>query len=164
VLEDEAESASTGQRLQRLAMNGARLVYGMLDRRPPHRARDWFARNFWKSALPMAGRHSVFPQTETTGLDRLFGNPIATIRRPYHFFDIMDPQVLAFQFNRPGTNPWRETLEDLIISNVCAMPPASIFRHAINVRTCKIRVVIKKENLGRGVLASGLPAASFHAV
>ena len=141
------------------AMNGAMLVYGMLDG-GPEGARV-LLRKFWKR-IADGGRYSIF---RPGPFDKLAGNHNLDRSPAYHFFDLLTRSLSPYQFNPTGLNPLRETLDSLIdFERLRRDAKIKLFVNTTNVRTGKIRVFSPKEITVDTLLASACLPHLFHAV
>jgi NTE family protein len=141
------------------AMNGAMLVYGMVDGGREGARR--LLRRFWEQ-IGAAGQWSIF---RPTPLDRLSGNHNLDHSPAYHFFDLMTRSLSPYQFNPTGLNPLRDLVESLIdFERLRASREIKLFVNTTNVRTGKIRVFKPEEMRVEALLASACLPHLFHAV
>ena len=141
------------------AMNGAMLVYGMLDG-GPEGARK-LLRKFWMR-IAESGRWSIF---RPTMFDKMAGNHNLDASPAYAFFDLMTRSLSPYQFNPTGLNPLRDILGSLIdFERLRREAKIKFFVNTTNVRTGKIRVFGHQEITVEALLASACLPHLFHAV
>lgn len=141
------------------AMNGAMLVYGMLDG-GAEGARA-LLRRFWMR-IAESGRWSIF---RPTPFDKLAGNHNLDSSPAYAFFDLMTRSLSPYQLNPTGLNPLRDILASLIdFERLRREAKIKFFVNTTNVRTGKIRVFRQDEITVDALLASACLPHLFHAV
>ncbi|MGQ0664406.1 MAG: patatin-like phospholipase family protein [Pseudomonadota bacterium] len=141
------------------AMNGAVLVYGMMEGgRQGARA---LLRRFWE-LVSEAGRFSVFQPTQ---IDRMFGNFNLDYSPAYQAFDFITRVLSPYQFNPTDVNPLRDVLLALVDFPRLRQAEANkLFVSTTNVRTGKIRVFDTAQMSAEVLLASSCLPTLFHAV